>query len=680
MEELKAKFKKEFEEMKESLLDLEVDREEELKGREKDYQKRLDEFNERYSGEVFPTDIPKRDEEQIKLEKEKEEIEEDRKELETQKKEREFELQNLIRNWQKQIDVKRDELVKKAEKYEKPKEKLEEELKRQKEGLKVWEEKGIKDQLYYRRKDVVIPKIEKQIEELNKQIEDGGIKTEWVELGKIKSQLKDLPLHTTDSIMEELSDMSWFMEEPGPKRGSNVFNINDLINMSKGANPHLSEIQPEQEPEPIEPVDMGDLAAMFDAAYDPNPEPEEGHEVPLEAFLGMGPEYTSAGYEIDPNQEPGEEHEVPFAYSMGGATPEPEEVPKVTFEDLPPEAFLGMGPEYTSAGYEIDPNPESEEGHEVTEQDKILSQVREKIEMLIPEFDEHSVKLLGEILDYSLDAEGVSFDGKKYTFEELSEFEDKNKLEEKIKANLEPKDEKKLSENLDDYIFKAMAKQCEDTINDMIAKTESIIKDNPELKDEIGQMYKEAAKALIKDRYGEKIKALKEHIVYGGDKDIIYDNVQLTYDLRHMSVFSRMARTCTLEKAEINKLTETVYNLKDNEDVTIKVGPLTKMKFAIRDKLKGIKREKLTDGSENKKGIKAKVKGSYDKVVDRYTESRLYDGSKYPGGAKKAEAEVKGNKPDEFRKKLASGKRGTASSKLASKGSIKREQSGKGER
>ena len=598
MEELKAKFKKEFEEMKESLLDLEVEREEELKGREEDYQKRVDEFNEKYSGEVFPTDIPKRDEEQIKLEKEKEEIDEARKELETQKKEKEIELQNLIRNWQKQIDVKRNELVKKAEKYEKTKEKLEEELKRQKEGLKVWEEKGIKDQLYNRRKDVVIPKIEKQIEELNKQIEDEGIKTEWVELGKIKSQLKDLPLHTTDSIMEELSDMSWFMEEPGP--------------------------------EPIEPVDMGDLAAMFDAAYAPNPEPEE--------------------------------------------------MPEVIFENLPPEAFLGMGPEYTSAGYEIDPNPESEEGHEVTEQDKILSQVREKIEMLIPEFDEHSVKLLGEILDYSLDAEGVSFDGKKYTFEELSEFEDKNKLEEKIKANLEPKDEKKLSENLDDYIFKAMAKQCEDTINDMIAKTESIIKDNPELKDEIGQMYKEAAKALIKYRYGDKIKALKEHIVYGGDKDIIYDNVQLTYDLRHMSVFSRMARTCTLEKAEINKLTETVYNLKDNEDVTIKVGPLTKMKFAIRDKLKGIKREKLTDGSENKKGIKAKVKGSYDKVVDRYTESRLYDGSKYPGGAKKAEAEVKENKPKEFRERLASGKRGTASSKLASKGSIKREQPGKGER
>ena len=635
MEELKAKFKKEFEEMKESLLDLEVDREEELKGREEDYQKRLDEFNEKYSGEVFPTDIPKRDEEQIKLEKEKEEIDEARKELETQKKEKEIELQNLIRNWQKQIDVKRNELVKKAEKYEKTKEKLEEELKRQKEGLKVWEEKGIKDQLYNRRKDVVIPKIEKQIEELNKQIEDGGIKTEWVELGKIKSQLKDLPLHTTDSIMEELSDMSWFMEEP----------------------------KLEQKPEPIEPVDMGDLAAMFDAAYDPTSKPGKVLELryediqPLpEAFLGMGPEYTSAGYEIDPNSESEEGHEVP------------------------PEAFLGMGPEYTSAGYGIDPNPESEEGHEVTEQDKILSQVREKIEMLIPEFDEHSVKLLGEILDYSLDAEGVSFDGKKYTFEELSEFEDKNKLEEKIKANLEPKDEKKLSENLDDYIFKAMAKQCEDTINDMIAKTESIIKDNPELKDEIGQMYKEAAKALIKYRYGDKIKALKEHIVYGGDKDIIYDNVQLTYDLRHMSVFSRMARTCTLEKAEINKLTETVYNLKDNEDVTIKVGPLTKMKFAIRDKLKGIKREKLTDGSENKKGIKAKVKGSYDKVVDRYTESRLYDGSKYPGGAKKAEAEVKENKPKEFRERLASGKRGTASSKLASKGSIKREQPGKGER
>ena len=593
MEELKAKFKKEFEEMKESLLDLEVDREEELKGREEDYQKRLDEFNEKYSGEVFPTDIPKRDEEQIKLEKEKEEIEEDRKELETQKKEREYELQNLIRNWQKQIDVKRDELVKKAEKYEKTKEKLEEELKRQKEGLKVWEEKGIKDQLYNRRKDVVIPKIEKQIEELNKQIEDEGIKTEWVELGKIKSQLKDLPLHTKDSIMEELNDISWFMEEPKLeqkpeiKRGSNVYNLNDLKNMSKGANPHPFEMQPEQEPE-----DVGELSNMV----------------------------------------------RPYAY---------------------------------------DSTPEPAEDHEVTEKDKILNQVREKIEMIIPEFDKQGGKS-DVTLDYSLDAEGVNLNGKKYTFEELSEFEDKNELEEKIKANLEPKDEKKLSENLDDYIFKAMAKQCEDKINKMIANTASAIKDNPELKDEIGQMYKDAAKDLIKNEYGTKIKALKEGIVDG--KKATDNHVKLSYNLRHMSVFSRMARRCILEKAEINRLTETVYNLKDNENVTIKVGPLTKIKFAIRDKLKDIKREKLTDGSENRQGMKAKVKDSYDKVVDRYTENRLYDGSKYPGGAKKAEAEVKGNKPDEFRKKLASGKRGTASSKLASKGSIKREQSGKGER
>lgn len=633
MEELKAKFKKEFEEMKESLLDLEVDREEELKGREEDYQKRLDEFNEKYSGEVFPTDIPKRDEEQIKLEKDREEIEEDRKELETQKKEREFELQNLIRNWQKQIDVKRDELVKKAEKYEKPKEKLEEELKRQKEGLKVWEEKGIKDQLYNRRKDVVIPKIEKQIEELNKQIEDEGIKTEWVELGKIKSQLKDLPLHTKDSIMEELNDISWFMEEPKLeqkpeiKRGSNVYNLNDLKNMSKGANPHPFEIQPEQEP-----VDVGVLSDMVRPyAYDSTPEPEEAQE-------------------------------VPFAYPMGEATLEPEDVGELSNMVRP---------------YAYDSTPEPAEDHEVTEKDKILNQVREKIEMIIPEFDKQGGKS-DVTLDYSLDAEGVNLNGKKYTFEELSEFEDKNELEEKIKANLEPKDEKKLSENLDDYIFKAMAKQCEDKINKMIANTASAIKDNPELKDEIGQMYKDAAKDLIKNEYGTKIKALKEGIVDG--KKATDNHVKLSYNLRHMSVFSRMARRCILEKAEINRLTETVYNLKDNENVTIKVGPLTKIKFAIRDKLKDIKREKLTDGSENRQGMKAKVKDSYDKVVDRYTENRLYDGSKYSGGAKKAEAEVKGNKPDEFRKKLASGKRGTASSKLASKGSIKREQSGKGER
>ena len=634
MEELKAKFKKEFEEMKESLLDLEVEREEELKGREEDYQKRVDEFNEKYSGEVFPTDIPKRDEEQIKLEKEKEEIDEARKELETQKKEKEIELQNLIRNWQKQIDVKRNELVKKQKNMEELKEKYEEALKKQNENLKTWKEKGETDQYYHRRKDFTIPRIEKRIEEsnkrieeLNKQIEDGGIKTEWVELGKIKSQLKDLPLHTTDSIMEELSDISWFMEEPGPKRGSNVFNINDLINMSKGANPHLSEIQPEQEPE-----DVGVLSDMVRPyAYDSTPEPEEAQE-------------------------------VPFAYPMGEVTPEPEDVGELSNMVRP---------------YAYDSTPEPAEDHEVTEKDKILNQVREKIEMLIPEFDKQGGKS-DLTLDYSLDAEGVNLNGKKYTFEELSEFEDKNELEEKIKANLEPKDEKKLSENLDDYIFKAMAKQCEDKINKMIANTASAIKDNPELKDEIGQMYKDAAKDLIKNEYGTKIKALKEGIVDG--KKATDNHVKLSYNLRHMSVFSRMARRCILEKAEINRLTETVYNLKDNENVTIKVGPLTKIKFAIRDKLKDIKREKLTDGSENRQGMKAKVKDSYDKVVDRYTENRLYDGSKYPGGAKKAEAEVKGNKPDEFRKKLASGKRGTASSKLASKGSIKREQSGKGER
>lgn len=524
-------------------------------------------------------------------------------------------------------------MVKKAEKYEKPKEKLEEELKRQKEGLKVWEEKGIKDQLYNRRKDVVIPKIEKQIEELNKQIEDEGIKTEWVELGKIKSQLKDLPLHTKDSIMEELNDISWFMEEPKLeqkpeiKRGSNVYNLNDLKNMSKGANPHPFEIQPEQEP-----VDVGVLSDMVRPyAYDSTPEPEEAQE-------------------------------VPFAYPMGEATPEPEDVGELSNMVRP---------------YAYDSTPEPAEDHEVTEKDKILNQVREKIEMIIPEFDKQGGKS-DVTLDYSLDAEGVNLNGKKYTFEELSEFEDKNELEEKIKANLEPKDEKKLSENLDDYIFKAMAKQCEDKINKMIANTASAIKDNPELKDEIGQMYKDAAKDLIKNEYGTKIKALKEGIVDG--KKATDNHVKLSYNLRHMSVFSRMARRCILEKAEINRLTETVYNLKDNENVTIKVGPLTKIKFAIRDKLKDIKREKLTDGSENRQGMKAKVKDSYDKVVDRYTENRLYDGSKYSGGAKKAEAEVKGNKPDEFRKKLASGKRGTASSKLASKGSIKREQSGKGER
>lgn len=231
-------------------------------------------------------------------------------------------------------------MVKKAEKYEKPKEKLEEELKRQKEGLKVWEEKGIKDQLYNRRKDVVIPKIEKQIEELNKQIEDEGIKTEWVELGKIKSQLKDLPLHTKDSIMEELNDISWFMEEPKLeqkpeiKRGSNVYNLNDLKNMSKGANPHPFEIQPEQEP-----ADDRELSNMV----------------------------------------------RPYAY---------------------------------------DSTPEPAEDHEVTEKDKILNQVREKIEMIIPEFDKQGGKS-DVTLDYSLDAEGVNLNGKKYTFEELSEFEDK---------------------------------------------------------------------------------------------------------------------------------------------------------------------------------------------------------------------------------------------------------------
>lgn len=637
MEELREKFQKEFEEIKKSLEEVEKKEEENLKNKENEYQQKVNEFNEKYSGEIFPTEISKRDEEQKNLEEENKKIQEERNELNDKKKAMEFKLQDMVRGWQKEIDNKREELVKKVEEYTKQKEKLESDLKKQKDGLKVWEEKGIKDQLYHRRKDVVIPKIEKQVEELNEKIEDSGIKSEWGVLGNIKSELKDLPLHTKDAILNELNNMPWLNIKTEKKQ--NVYNnINDIQNMFKDKTPEVQNSEPvEFEPETpeLEPV------------VENTPEPVE-----------IKPETPELEPVVENTPEPIEfEPETPELEPVVENNPEPAEPEAENFEQSPEEFLHQMFKKHFGTPTQ---EPQEFKGMD-PEKAKILKQAKEKIEMLIPEFnnDKDGLKVLNGEFQYSLDAEGVTFNGKKYTFEELSEFEDKKGFEKRIKATLNPKDAKKLDEMTDDYIFKAMAKQCEDTIKEMIQKTESIIKDNPELEAEIKKMYNNAANGLIEDRYQPLVEDLNDCILSKGWYNI--HNVNLEYDLRHMSVFNRMTGMCTLEKAEINKLTEMAYNLRGNKNVTVKVGSLTKIKFAIKDRLNGIKTPKITDGSENKKGIKSKVKDSYDKAIDRYTENRLYDGSKYPGGAKKAEAEMNAKKEDKakkFRKGQVSGRRG----------------------
>ena len=98
----------------------------------------------------------------------------------------------------------------------------------QKEGIALWEKNGINpnDGLYQRRKNVVIPNLEKQINELNEKLDSEAIRKEYTELGKLEKDLIAIQKHDRKHMIPELQEL---------------FEVKETI-------------KPEQiEPEPVEP-------------------------------------------------------------------------------------------------------------------------------------------------------------------------------------------------------------------------------------------------------------------------------------------------------------------------------------------------------------------------------------------------------------------------------------------
>ena len=119
------------------------------------------------------------------------------------------------------------------DKYIEEKAILQKELDSQKEGIALWEKNGINpnDSLYQRRKNVIIPNLEKQINELNEKLDSEAIRNEYTELGKLEKNLVSIQKHDRKHMIPELQE---------------IFEVKETIKPEQ--------IEPEPvEPEPVEP-------------------------------------------------------------------------------------------------------------------------------------------------------------------------------------------------------------------------------------------------------------------------------------------------------------------------------------------------------------------------------------------------------------------------------------------
>lgn len=113
-----------------------------IENREKRYQERKKEFDEKWDGDIFPADIPIKDKEEQRLEQMKNSVKMQRQKLDDEIKDAEQKLKSSVKEWINEIDERRDELVQYANdknKYLKEKSLLEKELKLQIEGIQMWE-------------------------------------------------------------------------------------------------------------------------------------------------------------------------------------------------------------------------------------------------------------------------------------------------------------------------------------------------------------------------------------------------------------------------------------------------------------------------------------------------------------------------------------------------------------
>ena len=216
-----------------------------IENREKRYQERKKEFDEKWDGDIFPADIPIKDKEEQRLEQMKNSVKMQRQKLDDEIKDAEQKLKSSVKEWINEIDERRDELVQYANdknKYLKEKSLLEKELKLQIEGIQMWEKNGINsnDSIYRRRKEEIIPNLKSKIKDIDLKLDETNIRKEYKELGELKKKINDFKLHDRKHILSELAD---------------IFEINKIKPEPTKPEPVKPEpVKPEPvKPEPVKP-------------------------------------------------------------------------------------------------------------------------------------------------------------------------------------------------------------------------------------------------------------------------------------------------------------------------------------------------------------------------------------------------------------------------------------------
>ena len=195
---------------------------ESLKQKEIKQQEDRKKFDEKWGEDIFPTDKPIKDKEEAELLKKENQLEKEKQKLEEEKKNAETKLRASVSEWSNKIDTRMKELVEfdnNRERYLEQKSKLEKQLSEQKKGIETWKKNGVKedDALYRRRKDEIIPNLEKQIKEVDFKLNKNKIREEYKQLAQIQKQIQQVKLHDRKHILPELAGIFEIAKEE-PKK------------------------------------------------------------------------------------------------------------------------------------------------------------------------------------------------------------------------------------------------------------------------------------------------------------------------------------------------------------------------------------------------------------------------------------------------------------------------------
>lgn len=170
-----------------------------------------------------------------------------------------------------------------------------------------------------------------------------------------------------------------------------------------------------------------------------------------------------------------------------------------------------------------------------------------------------ATKIDPKSFSYYVSAAGIFYGSKKLHENFIDNYLDNNKLEDVMATKGVSKEViKRLIGKGDDYIIAAILQDDELTVSEKI----------------------------------ERLNAYDEAII-GNKKS---KDVQITYDLRNTSLFDRLIGKCKLTPEFVKGITDIAYD--DRNFANVITGPLTKIKFKIKDMIENARRAKLQTSSE----------------------------------------------------------------------------------